>query len=226
MTRIAVTLLVAVPFLLAAARTAHAGWDCSDNHADSIKTIEVYAKNPTAKAGGLNGDDPDFLCADGVAKEFPDRVAKACKTILDRKADKYADDCIDLAALAGLTQVGDHDIFAAISTRKENPFDFPGGFWWPRVGFLGSMADARASAIILKEWQDNAPKAPKKRSSNAVTSWVMWRRDACTALAATGDADTVAFLERELATTTGSRAKVVKASCTGAIVAIKKRLGQ
>ncbi|HUS29850.1 MAG TPA: hypothetical protein VMZ53_15200 [Kofleriaceae bacterium] len=222
MTRIAVTVLV----LVAAARTAHAGWDCPEKHSDAIKNIETYAKNPKAfEPPSDTSFGPDFLCADGVAKEFPDRVAAACKTILDRKGDKHIDDCIDLAAFAGLTQVGDHDIFALIAARKENPLSYPGGFWWPRLNFLGAMRDARGLPIIIDEWTDASAIAPKKKGWGAVKSWALWRRTACNMLASFGGADEVAFLEREVAATRGKDARSVKNACNAAITAIKKRLG-
>ncbi|HTL36882.1 MAG TPA: hypothetical protein VL326_27290 [Kofleriaceae bacterium] len=219
MTRIAVALLVIV-----ASRTAHAGWDCPEKHSDSIKNIETYAKRSKPVAADDPDAQPDFLCADGVAKEFPDRIAAACKTILDKKKDAHAEDCIDLAAFAGLTEVGDHDIFAAVAARKESPFVYPGGFWWQRLTFLGAMADARAVPIIIQEWTDASPKAAKKKSWGAVKSWVMWRRDACKALGPIGGADEVAFLQREIAATPAS-AKIVKTTCNDAIAEIKKRLG-
>jgi hypothetical protein len=211
MTRIVVTLLV----LLAPIR-AFAGWECPDNHKESIKSIEAYAKD------AKHAPEPDFLCADSVAKEFPDRVAKACQKILDRK-DSMTDECVDLSAFAGLSKVGDHDILSIVSARKENPFDFPGGFWWERLTFLGAMNDARAVPLIIDAWKAASPKAAKKKSDNAVTSWVMWRRDACTALATIGGADEIAFLQQEVAT---AKQKLVKNTCNDAIASIKKRLGQ
>lgn len=219
MTRIAVTALV---ILAAAAGTAHAGWDCPEKHSDSIKSIETYAKRAKPLAES-DPNTPDFLCADGVAKEFPDRVAHACQTILDRKKDPYAQDCIDLAAFAGLTNVGDHDIFALVAARKESPFVYPGGFWWQRLTFLGAMADARAIPIIIDEWKAASPKAGKLKGDGAKRSWVMWRRDACTALATIGGTEEVAFIQREVAAT--KDAKVVTRTCNDAIAAIKKRLG-
>jgi hypothetical protein len=220
MTRIAVALLV----IVTAGRTAWAGWDCPEKHSDSIKSIETYAKRTKPVPDNDADAQPDFLCADGVAKEFPARVAAACKTILDKKKDAHAEDCIDLAAFAGLTEVGDHDIFAAIAARKESPFVYPGGFWWQRLTFLGAMEDVRAVAIIIDEWKTASPKANKHKDWGAQTSWIMWRRDACKALAPIGGADEVAFLQREIAATP-ARAKIVKTTCNDTIAAIKKRLG-
>lgn len=218
------TRIVATLFVLLATTRAYAGWECPEDHAESIKSIEKYAKDPKSfDHSGLDNFAPDFLCADGVAKEFPARVEAACKKVLDRKEDDHTDDCIDLAAFAGLSKVGDHDIFAIISARKENPFDFPGGFWWERLTFLGAMKDARAVPLIIATWKAASAKAAKKKSDNARTSWIMWRRDACTALADLGGADEVAFLQQEVAS---AKEKLVRNVCNTAITAIKKRLGQ
>lgn len=212
MTRIVVSLLV----ILAGSRAAHAGWDCPDNEAESIRGIEAYARNPKVAA------EPDFFCANGVAKKFAARVAKACTKIIDRK-DSMTDACVDLAAFAGLDQVGDHDIFHIIAARSENALDYPGGFWWERLTFLGEMSDPRAVPIIVQQWKDTSPRAAKRHSDNAVTSWVMWRRDAAHVLGDLGGQDEIAFLEEQAAA--AGKSKVVKDACEEAIVKIWKRLG-
>jgi len=212
MTRIVVALLV----ILGASRSAHAGWECPENHAESIRGIEAYARTPKV------APEPDFLCAGDVAREFAPRVAKACAKIIDRN-DSMTDSCIDLAAFAGLTQVGDHDIFQLVADRKENALDYPGGFWWERLTFLHEMGDPRAVPIIVQQWKDTIPKAVKKHGNNAVTSWVMWRRDAAKALGDLGGQDEIAFLEEQAAA--AGKAKVVKAACEEAIAKIWKRLG-
>ena len=213
---------VAIAIILAASTTASAGvCEGQEQSADEgMQWIELFAKDKHAAYRPNTEDEAAWLCVQFFAKRERARIEKACTKILDRDGD--TSECVGLAAFAGLPRLGTHDIFAIVSAYREDALDFPGGFAWPRLDYLAGMGDPRAVPIVVEQWKATIPRADKrKRSSDAMTSWAMWRMAAAKLLGGLGGADEQAFLEDQAKATID---KHVAQACRDGAAAIAKRL--
>jgi hypothetical protein len=204
--------------LLALVTPAYAGLDCDDDA--SIKDLEAFAKTKTDAV--INGpNNYSWLCVSGGSPKLKPRIAKACEKILDRDGEKH-NNCIIVAASAGIVTLGKHDIFALVGTLDEDPIEFAGGVGWTKTALYGQLADPRGAAIVTQMWKDAIPRADKreKRHGN-MTDWSSWRQSAARTLATIGDADTKTFLEQQADATVD---KAVRRECLDAAAKIGKRV--
>ena len=209
--------LVAV-LALAIATPAHAGMCDDECVLHEIKNLEARAKSKTAAGDRTFGifieDDLDEIRA-GKPKLVA-RMTAACGTILGVVPDD--NDCIDILANLRVAQVNGHDVVAALGRRKNTVTDRR------TIEALAAVQAPAAAAIAMARWSELAPQMEKQaKNADAMNDWAVWRNNAARAMAQ-GDADTRAFLARQVATPKLDRG--VKRACTAAIAAIDKRLGK
>ena len=218
-TLVSLSVLVLV---LAFTRTAEAGDFCgSKEEADAgMKAIEAFAKNK-AKAKELE-EGTAWLCVELDAIRLRPRIERACLAILDRDGTKSQ--CATIAAAAGISKLGAHDLFAWVLGRPDDPLAYSGtnGIGVTSTMMLGRMSDPRAAQALREMWSAAIPRAQKnEKRSSAMMNWSMWRQHAAESLGAVGGKDESAFLEEQAKATKDS---YVAKACRTAIAAIEKRL--
>jgi hypothetical protein len=204
--------------VLALARTASAGVCVDSSEADAaMKEIEAFAKNKS------KGGEIFWLCVELDAIRLKPRIERACRAIVDRDGIKSR--CTLVAAAAGIAKLGDHDLYAFVSEKPDDPLLYStGGLEVTRTMMLGRMADPRAVQVIMETWRAALPRAAqqeKRRSS--MMSWSVWRQHAARVLGALGGKDELAFLDEQAKAT---KDKLVAKACRDAIAAIEKRLAR
>jgi hypothetical protein len=183
-----------------------------------MRWIEKLAKN--AKLAESRETDP-WMCVrhavPGSAK-LKQRVLAACEKILDRDGAKSG--CWDLAAAAGASTLGKHDVFAHVAAyEKENPLDSSGD--WLRLSLFGHMADSRGAPLIIEHWKETLPRAEaREKKKKDMSEWSSWRQTAAWALGKTASKADIAFLDEQAKATKDKR---VAAACRKAIAEIDKR---
>jgi len=180
--------------------------------------VERFAVDKNAPIGPETEGAP-WLCARAFAVREAKRVEVACEKILDRDGDQS--ECVDLAAAAGFTRIGKHDIFAVIAARPLHPYDTASGFD-DTLGYLAAMHDPRAVPIVVKVWRDTLPIVDKwTRSRNYFIEWSSWRQAVAALLGELGGADERSFLLEQAAATVDTH---VADACRAGAAAIAKRL--
>ena len=208
---------LAILLLVWSVGVAHAGVICMESQSSDtgMAWIEAFAKDKSAAdpTGGTA-----WLCVRNDAVRERARIEKACTKILDRDGDRS--DCVDIAAAAGLSHVGAHDIFAIVVARKLRPYNTQAGFD-DNLMLLGATKDPRAVAVIVRVWKETLPVAEKwKRGSDYFGEWSSWRQTAAGILGDLGGADEAKFLREQAKATVDSH---VREACNAAADAIDKR---
>ena len=210
MLRLALLLILVAP--------AYAGLDCDENEA--IQDLEAFAKTKV----GAKIDDPNnynWLCVEGVSPKLKPRIEKACLKILDRDGEKN-NECVTVAAAAGIITLGKHDIFALVGKLDEDPIEFAGGVGWTKTALYERLGDPRAEPIVMEMWKTAIPRAEaREKRHRSMTDWSSWRQHAAATLGAVGDADAQRFLDEQAEATVDT---AVRRACTEAAAKIAKRL--
>jgi len=205
-------------FVIAAAGPAFAGLDCDPEAA--VKDLEAAAKDK-AKAADAERNY-SFLCAEGLAAKWKPRVGKACEKILDRDGEK-GNPCVVVAASAGFTKLGKHDLFELVGKIPEDPIEYDGGVGYRKTDLYAAMGDPRGSAAIIEMWKAAIPRAEarEKKHRQSMADWSSWRQSAAVNLGKIGDADAKLFLEEQAKATVDTH---VRDACNDAAAAIAKRI--
>jgi hypothetical protein len=210
MLRFALLLILVTP--------AYAGLDCLEDEA--IADLEAFAKT---KAGAKINDPNNYnwLCVEGVSPKLKPRIEKACLKILDRDGEKN-NECVTVAAAAGIITLGKHDIFALVGKLQEDPIELAGGVGWTKTALYERLGDPRAAAIVTDMWKTAIPRAEaREKRHRSMSEWSSWRQHAAATLGALGDAETKTFLEEQAQATVDTG---VRRACTEAAAKIAKRL--
>ena len=207
-------LLVLLTVMLVGARTSAAGVCLSDREADDdMKLVEAYAKDRSKREEVVQSYA--FFCVGGAGKRLKARIAKACLAIMKR--DGETTECMTAAATAGLSMLGDHDVFAWIAKQDEDPL-----FDHTRLTLFNVLGDPRAVAITIEEWRATLPRAAaREKRKGSMAGWSSWRQVAAMLIGAHGGKDELAFLDEQAAAT---KDKYVALECRTAIAAIERRL--
>jgi hypothetical protein len=216
MLRIATAALFATAVAVA---PVYAGLDCVDESA--LKDIESLAKGQTTAE--VLEQNYAWLCAEGAVAQnqrFRPRVEKACTKILDRDGDKS--ECVTLAAAAGFTVLGKHDIFDLVGKLVEDPLESSGASGFSRGMLYAHMADPRGAKILTDWWTVMIPRADaREKRHRSMAGWSSWRQYTAAALAKIGDADTATFLAEQAKATKDTH---VRDACNAAAAEIRQRL--
>ncbi len=209
-------LLVAFLVTAAVAGRAHAGLDCDGPSA--LADLEAFAADKS-KAEQMDKDYAWLCIGEAIDKSKP-RIEKACRKILDRDGDQSR--CVTVAAAAGFTKLGDHDLFTLVTKLHEDPIDSPGDLVAPKSWLLANMGDPRGTAYLVELWKASIPRADaREKRHGEMASWSGWRQNTAEALGTLGDADTKTFLEEQAKATKDTH---VRDACNAAAAAIGKRL--
>jgi hypothetical protein len=203
--------------VLAFARTAYAGVCVDSSEADeAMKEIEAFARNKSKGSGHIS-----WVCVEMDAVRLKARIERACRTILDR--DGIQSPCTLVAASAGITKLGDHDLYAAVSGKPDDPLLYDtNDHYGSTTKTLGRMGDPRAVQVIVESWKAAIPRAEQKQKDRlAMASWSVWRQRAASVLGTLGGKDEIAFLDEQARAT---KDRFVAKACRDAIAAIEKRL--
>ncbi len=217
----AVVILTVLVLALALARTASAGVCVSDEEADAgMKAIEAFAKDKS-KEKAVDEAYGSWLCVELAAVRLKPRIERACRAILDR--DGLESRCTTLVAAAGIPKLGDHDIYAFVVAKPDDPLLYSGhSFRTTRLMMLGRMGDSRAVPAVVETWQETIPRAAKhEKRRPMMMGWSVWRQQAAEVLGKLGGKDELPFLEEQAKATKDS---FVAKACRAAIAAIQKRL--
>jgi hypothetical protein len=107
----------------------------------------------------------------------------------------------------GVTSVGDHDLFADLTSFKYSWHDFP------PYKIVSTSRDSRARLFVLDTFRAAiAGRGDKKPKGSQVRAWQEHRLDALNALAKVGTAEDVAFIDEVIAATPPADKKVLAAA--------------
>ncbi len=197
------TILLLLPTL------THAG-DCGDP-ADSVATLEAWAKHPTAEEPSLAID----LCVETVRADakLSRRILAACEKIMAKTQKSQT--CIVWGVHLGAKQLAGRDLYdGLLEAYKLDPIE---GAWV--VELHEELADPRAVPLIVDAWKrGNADPRSTRKSFKEETA--AWRRNAARLLGKLGGPPERAFLEQQLAALSD---KATRKSLEKAIAAISAR---
>lgn len=227
MRRNATLFILSFVLALVLARQARADACIEGDGERSMRMIEKFARTKTQDRLELSSGSSAWICASGEAARLRKRIVAACTKILDRDGDDSP--CITAVASAGVAKLGEHDVFAVVSTYEPDPLQSSGTYGKESTfTMLRAMKDPRAVALIVERWRAALPrvaeieKLPKRsnRRGSVLLTWSSWRQLAAGLLGELGGADEETFLGEQAKATTD---QYVGKACRDAAAAIAKR---